>query len=645
MTRRPHLRGALLAGLLAIVAALAAAPGAGAATTLPAGFEDQTVFEGINQPTLIRFAPNGEVFIGEKNGKILVFESLEDKTPETFADLSKPVYDFEDHGLLGMAIDPQFNFGRPYVYALYTFNHKLANKYTQEPQVSDPKSVTPAWPSASPNFENDKCVESEKAKKGEIPKEALGCEVSGVLVRLTAEGAHAKPTPGAPDEEVLLEGWCQQATTHSIGDLGFGPEGDLYVSGGEGAMYSQPDYGQFGNVCEDPPEPLNPNPTRLSALGGSLRSQSLLRKHETAAEATLLSGTVLRINPDTGEGVPGNPKYATSGEQNAKRIVAFGFRQPWRFTFNNRTGNLFVDNVGNGAFEEMDRFPYGSSATAYNGGWPCYEGGPNGPARNYEYAGEYEENGEIIPDPSIQVCIDQYKAEDEGKAQTSAPFYAYPNGGPAVPGDPCPKKPTDISGNAFYEGAEYPKAYRNALFFADSIRGCIYLMRSAANGEPDPATATTFLRNSEPFSFPGVDVEQGPEGNIFYTQLKGAGGGTIHRIVWTLGPETGPTPPPTSPPVTPQPPLTPAQPKPSPPKINKRPAKSTESTSAKFAFSGQPGMRFRCKVDGKGFSSCHSPRLYKHLKSGRHQFRVYALNASGERGTATIFKWKIVKRS
>ena len=35
-------------------------------------------------------------------------------------------------------------------------------------------------------------------------------------------------------------------------------------------------------------------------------------------------------------------------------------------------------------------------------------------------------------------------------------------------------------------------------------------------------------------------------------------------------------------------------------------------------------MRFRCKIDGKSFASCRSPRTYKHLKPGQHQFRVYA---------------------
>jgi glucose/arabinose dehydrogenase len=646
MSARRPARGALLVALLAFVLALAAAPGAGAAT-LPANFETQTIFSGIPKPVNFAFAPDGRVFVAEKNGKILVYENLGDQTPEVFANLAKPVYDFEDHGLLGLTLDPEFDAGRPYVYALYTFNHKLANHYAQQPVGFEPHSKTPQWSSTS-EFEEDKCPEGEEVKKkhkeGKSALEKEGCEVSGVLVKLTAAGnkaVAAEAEPSEPKEEVLLEGWCQQSTTHSIGDLGWGPGGELFVSGGEGAMFEQPDYGQFENVCEDPPEPAAKEPVRLTAEGGSLRSQSVLRKHEAGkpAEATLLSGTLLRINSNTGEGWPGNP-FAGSTEANARRIYSFGFRNPWRFAFNDRTGNIFLDNVGNGHYEEMDRIPM-DATTAYNSGWPCYEGGEDQTnARNYEYAGE---GGE----PSwIETCKGFYKAEAEGHAKTAAPFFAYAHSGPIVPGDPCLSATTDIAGLAFAEGSAYPKAYKNALFFSDAIRGCIYVMKAGANGEPDPATASAFVSGNAPFSFPGVQIEQGPEGSIFYAEFGSGGNGAIKRIIYTGPPETEPTPPgPPAPTPTPTPQPTPPAPVPAPvkPKIKQRPSKSTKSTTAKFVFAGQTGMRFRCKVDGKSFSSCHSPRTYKHLKVGQHQFRVYAQNSAGERGTATVFKWQVVK--
>ncbi|MBS1679514.1 MAG: PQQ-dependent sugar dehydrogenase [Actinobacteria bacterium] len=673
---RLYARAAALAAVLAAAVALIAAPGASAAVTLPEKFEDQTVWSGLSDPMLVKFAPDGEVFVGEKGGRILVYENVNDPTPALFADLAKPVYDYEDHGLIGLAIDPLFDLGRPYVYALYTFNHKLADPGAQEPQGFEPRTQTPAWPSAEPNFEHDKCENSEKAKE-EHKIENPGCEVSGVLVKLKADpaGTHAEPSAAEPEEDVLLEGWCQQATTHSIGDLGFGPEGDLYVSGGEGAMYSEADYGQFGNPCEDPVqyeeyEPGKFQVERLTALGGSLRSQSVLRDHLLPDHPTLLSGAILRINPDTGEGVPGNPYYA-SGEKNAQRIVGFGFRQPWRFSIDNRLGELYVSNVGNGSYEEIERLTLGSS-TPYNGGWPCYEGSENGkPAKNYAYAGESAGQ----PYPSIQYCIDQYAAEEGGNPETETPFYAYPHNGPAVPGDRCyhgAPLATDVSGNVFNEGTAYAKSYRHAFFFSDAIRGCIYVMQSGADGKPEPATATTFLSDTEPYVFPAVDMEQGPEGNVFYVQLSGPGGqGSVHRIVYTGTSEgdeieqgekeqrerkereerearerkereereqreKGSNPEPPKPPVTTY----------NPPQIKQRPSKSTTKRVAKFVFGGTGETRFRCKLDGKGFTSCKSPKTYKHLKPGKHSFRVYVADAGGKRLSANrVFTWKIVAKS
>ncbi len=57
-------------------------------------------------------------------------------------------------------------------------------------------------------------------------------------------------------EQVLIEDWCQQGPTHTIGDLRFGADGALYVSGGDAASPDFVDYGQMGiptNPCGDPP--------------------------------------------------------------------------------------------------------------------------------------------------------------------------------------------------------------------------------------------------------------------------------------------------------------------------------------------------------------------------------------------------------
>ena len=81
----------VLASLTAMV--LTTAPAARAAT-LPAGFQESIVFSGLTNPTAVRFAGDGRVFVAEKRGVIKVFDSLTDTTPDVFADLNVNVYNF-----------------------------------------------------------------------------------------------------------------------------------------------------------------------------------------------------------------------------------------------------------------------------------------------------------------------------------------------------------------------------------------------------------------------------------------------------------------------------------------------------------------------------------------------------------------------
>jgi hypothetical protein len=62
---------------------------------------------------VLQFAPDGRVFVGQRNGVIKVFASLADTAPVTFADLSTEVDDYWDRGLLGLALDPGCRCHRP----------------------------------------------------------------------------------------------------------------------------------------------------------------------------------------------------------------------------------------------------------------------------------------------------------------------------------------------------------------------------------------------------------------------------------------------------------------------------------------------------------------------------------------------------
>jgi glucose/arabinose dehydrogenase len=104
-------------------AALSAAAGAAtpAPARLPPGFQDSLVLGGLTHPTVVRFSPDGRVFVAEKSGLVKVFPSLYATPPTVFADLSRNVDDYWDRGLLGMALDPGFP-TKPYVYVLYAYD-------------------------------------------------------------------------------------------------------------------------------------------------------------------------------------------------------------------------------------------------------------------------------------------------------------------------------------------------------------------------------------------------------------------------------------------------------------------------------------------------------------------------------------------
>jgi glucose/arabinose dehydrogenase len=483
---------------------------------LPAGFRDQVVFSGLKEPTVIRFASGGPIYVAEKSGTILAYSGLGDATPTTFADLRTEANDSFDRGILGLAVDPGFP-TRPYLYVLYTYDHILGA----------PAGEVPKW--GKVDSSGDGC----DAKPSGTGVDA--CPVSGRLVRLTATAASgyekaAADGSGAEEQKVLVEGWCAQFSSHSLGALQFGPEGALYASAGEGADANNVDYGKLGwpnkNQCGDPPSGVGGNQAPPSAEGGALRSQDARTPFNPLAvnpDPTGLSGSLIRIDPDSGEGWPGNP-LAASVDANERRLVGYGFRNPFRFSISPTSGRLFVGNVGWNSYEEIDRFKPDPSKP-YNSGWPCYEG-PS-PQSNYQSL-------------NLTLCQNLY-AEPSA---TTAPFFSYSHGAGVYAGDSCPRSEgSAISGNAIYDGGAFPAEYDGALFFADSVRGCIYAMRAGKDGEPDPATTTAFLTKGG--RYPGIDLEVGPEGDLYYVSLFSEavpgnefGPGTVHRISYGGGAPT-----------------------------------------------------------------------------------------------------------
>jgi len=459
-----------------------AGPGSAGAATLPNGFSDSVVLSGLTNPTVLQFAPDGRIFVGQKNGVIKVFQSLTDTNPVTFADLSGEVDDYWDRGLLGLALPPNFP-ASPYVYVLYSYDAPIGG-------------TAPTW--------NDGCPTPPGPTTD-------GCVVSARVSRLQISG-----NVMTGSEQVLINDWCQQFPSHSIGTLLFGRDGYLYAGGGDGASFNNVDYGQFGanyagdqaNPCADPPGPAGTALSPPGAEGGALRSQSVRR---TDGPATL-DGAVLRIDPATGAGVPGNP-FFSSPDANARRIVAYGLRNPFRFTQRPNTDELWIGDVGWNTWEEIDRVVSPASTTASNFGWPCYEGAS--PQSGYQGAG-------------LNLCSSLYS----NPGSVIGPYYTYNHSACVVNYTGCHTGGSSITGVAFYQGGSYPAQYNGALFFADHTRNEIWVMLPGTNGLPDPSQLQSFVGVDAAGGAAGhpVDLKIGPGGDLFYVDMDD---GTVHRITYT----------------------------------------------------------------------------------------------------------------
>ncbi|PTL79445.1 PQQ-dependent sugar dehydrogenase [Vitiosangium sp. GDMCC 1.1324] len=250
--------------------------------------------------------------------------------------------------------------------------------------------------------------------------------------RFTASGNKAV----AGSERILLELEPLDASNHNGGGLHFGLDGKLYVSVGDNAESS--------------------NAPRLDTL----------------------MGKVLRLGKD-GSIPTDNPFYTRTTGLN-RAIWAIGLRNPFSFSVQPGTGRIFINDVGQSKWEEINE---GIAGSDY--GWPDTEG----PTTNPRYR---------------------------------APLFAYGHG--SGTGKGCA-----ISAGTFYNPprAQFPAEYTGLYFFADYCNGWIRTY------DPDDGTVAVFATGMQAL----VDLDVGPDGSLYYLDRQED---EVHRIRYTA-PSEAPT--------------------------------------------------------------------------------------------------------
>jgi glucose/arabinose dehydrogenase len=253
-----------------------------------------------------------------------------------------------------------------------------------------------------------------------------------VVAEYRAPGGSNRADPGSARVLLRLD---QPYSNHNGGDVVFGPDGYLYIGMGDGGSGGDP----------------HGNGQRLNTLLGKL----------------------LRIDVDRGRpyGIPeDNPFVERSGAR--PEIWAYGLRNPWRFTFDRETDDLWIGDVGQGELEEIDLARAGRRG-GINYGWNVMEG--------------------------TQCFSPPDGCDPEGLVR---PVAVYPTGlGCAV------------VGGHVYRGARFP-ALQGGYFFADFCAGVIFALDASRQGHREPVV---LLDTDHAISSFGEDEQ----GELYVTDLQG----------------------------------------------------------------------------------------------------------------------------
>ena len=274
-----------------------------------------------------------------------------------------------------------------------------------------------------------------------------------------SQGSGPANTANAASEVAILR-LDDPYSNHNGGDMHFGRDGFLYIGLGDGGSGDDPQ-----NRAQNPND---------------------------------LWGKMLRLDVESGD--PSAPGYAVpqdnpfTGQAGVKpEIWHLGLRNPWRWSFDRETGDMWIGDVGQGAYEEINFAPH--DARALNFGWRRYEGFHVRP-------GEPAAGGTAI---TLGTLTEPVTETTHASGDLS------------------------ITGGHVYRGARFP-ALRGLYFFADYGSRRFYgLQHEGERWERRTLIASTGLRLT--------GFGEGDDGELYaaHLQTSGANSGSLHQIGATMG--------------------------------------------------------------------------------------------------------------
>jgi uncharacterized repeat protein (TIGR01451 family) len=271
----------------------------------------------------------------------------------------------------------------------------------------------------------------------------------GATVVARYKVSNGNPDLADPNSAMRMLTISQPYTNHNGGQLAFGPDGFLYVGTGDGGSAGDP--------------------------------------QNNAQNINTLLGALLRLNVDGGAPytIPIDNPYV--GKPGLDELWAIGLRNPWRFSFDRGTGDLYIGDVGQNAWEEID-FQQAGTLGGRNFGWRCKEA-----THDYSFSGS---------------CL---------TAQLTDPIAEYSH-----------TVGHSVTGGFVYRGSLY-QALVGRYFYADYVDGKIWSLYKTGTNPTTFSTPELELSTGLNLSAFGEDED----GELYVVNY---GEGKIHRLADVNGP-------------------------------------------------------------------------------------------------------------